>query len=210
MRIATWNINSIRLRLEVLDRIARTLDADVICLQEIKVETQKFPVEAVTAMGYPHQVVQGFKGYNGTAILSRVPLKPGRPVDWCGRADGRHAVAGERGTGGGVQGGVGIQDAATGGMYPEACTPTVPCATTAETSLIARNMTGTVRNSVMGHIRGGRVNLVSITPRASVSLGVAVSQRAGRGTWQQEGACPEAFVPYVYNVLMNLGFGTPS
>ena len=93
MRIATWNINSIRLRLEVLDRIARTLDADVICLQEIKVETQQFPVEAVSAMGYPHQVVQGFKGYNGTAILSRVPLKAGRPVCWCGRADGRHAVA---------------------------------------------------------------------------------------------------------------------
>ncbi len=93
MRIATWNINSVRLRLELLERVARTLDAEVICLQEIKVETEHFPGEAIAAMGYPHQVVQGFKGYNGTAIVSRVPLQPGPPVAWCGRDDGRHAVA---------------------------------------------------------------------------------------------------------------------
>ncbi len=93
MRIVTWNINSVRLRLELLERVARTLDADVICLQEIKVETGRFPGEAVSAMGYPYQVVQGFKGYNGAAIVSRVPLEPGEPVAWCGRRDGRHAVA---------------------------------------------------------------------------------------------------------------------
>ena len=93
MRLATWNINSVRLRLELLHRVLTTLDADLICLQEIKVETGAFPAERIAAMGYPHQVVQGFKGYNGTAILSRVPLRRGQPVRWCGRDDGRHAVA---------------------------------------------------------------------------------------------------------------------
>lgn len=93
MRLVTWNINSVRLRLDLLRRVLSTLDADLICLQEIKVETEAFPAEAIAAMGYPHQVVQGFKGYHGTAILSRVPLKRSRPVKWCGRDDGRHAVA---------------------------------------------------------------------------------------------------------------------
>ncbi len=93
MRIVTWNINSIGRRLEMLGRVARTLDADVICLQEIKVETDRFPGAEVAALGYPHQVVQGFKAYNGTAILSRVPLTPLPAVEWCGRADGRHAAA---------------------------------------------------------------------------------------------------------------------
>lgn len=93
MRIVTWNINSVRIRLDLLGRVAEALDADVICLQEIKVETELFPAEAIAAMGYPHQVVEGFKGYNGSAIVSRVPLTADHAVDWCGRADGRHAVA---------------------------------------------------------------------------------------------------------------------
>ncbi len=93
MRIATWNINSVRLRLDLLERVLRALNADVVCLQEIKVETAHFPAAAIAAMGYPHQVVEGFKAYNGTAIIARVPLAPGAPVAWCGRDDGRHAVA---------------------------------------------------------------------------------------------------------------------
>ena len=93
MRVATWNVNSVRLRLDLLARAARVLDPDVVCLQEIKVETERFPAAAVADIGYPHQVVEGFKGYNGVAILSRRPLKPLRPNPWCGRRDGRHAAA---------------------------------------------------------------------------------------------------------------------
>lgn len=93
MRIATWNVNSVRLRLDLLARAARVLDPDIVCLQEIKVETERFPGAAVADIGYPHQVVEGFKGYNGVAILSRRPLKPLRPNPWCGRRDGRHAAA---------------------------------------------------------------------------------------------------------------------
>ncbi len=93
MRLATWNINSVRLRLDPLQRVLSVLDPDLICLQEIKVETDAFPASAIAAMGYPHQVVQGFKAYNGSAILSRVPLEPVVPIRWCGRDDGRHAAA---------------------------------------------------------------------------------------------------------------------
>jgi len=93
VRVATWNVNSVRLRLDLLARAARVLDPDVVCLQEIKVETERFPAAAVADIGYPHQVVEGFKGYNGVAILSRRPLKPLRPNPWCGRRDGRHAAA---------------------------------------------------------------------------------------------------------------------
>lgn len=93
MRVATWNVNSVRLRLDLLARAARVLDPDVVCLQEIKVETEHFPGAALAKIGYPHQVVEGFKGYNGVAILSRRPLTPLRPNPWCGRRDGRHAAA---------------------------------------------------------------------------------------------------------------------
>ncbi|MDE2198584.1 MAG: exodeoxyribonuclease III [Rhodospirillales bacterium] len=91
LRIATWNINSLRLRLPLLERLVAALDLDVICLQETKVPDELFPVDAPAALGYPHAAWRGMKGYNGVAIFSRVPLKPiaGTP-DWCARGDCRH------------------------------------------------------------------------------------------------------------------------
>ncbi len=72
--IATWNINSLRLRLPLLERLIAALDPDVICLQETKVPDALFPDDAPAALGYPHVARRGMKGYNGVAILSRVPL----------------------------------------------------------------------------------------------------------------------------------------
>ena len=46
MRLVTWNINSVRLRLALLQRVLTTLDADLVCLQEIKVETEAFPARS--------------------------------------------------------------------------------------------------------------------------------------------------------------------
>ena len=94
LRIATWNINSLRLRFGLLDRLVAALDPDVICLQETKVPDELFPDNAPAAIGYPHVVRSGMKGYNGVAILSRLPLRanPDAP-DWCERGDCRHLEA---------------------------------------------------------------------------------------------------------------------
>ena len=91
LRIATWNINSLRLRLGLLNDLVTALDPDVICLQETKVPDDLFPFDAPQTMGYTHFVHRGMKGYNGVAILSRVPLKPlDMAPDWCGKGDCRH------------------------------------------------------------------------------------------------------------------------
>ena len=93
MKIATWNINSVRLRLDLLKKFVDTCKPDVICLQEIKVQTPDFPAEPIAALGYPHQLVRGMKNYNGVAILSRTPVEEGESRDWCDREDARHVVA---------------------------------------------------------------------------------------------------------------------
>ena len=93
MRIASWNINSVRLRLDLLRRLAAESDADIICLQETKCPDDQFPAAAITDMGYPHQLARGMKGYNGVAILSRVPFRRRLSRDWCDRQDCRHAAA---------------------------------------------------------------------------------------------------------------------
>jgi len=90
MRIVTWNINSLRLRLPLLDRLIAALDPDVICLQETKVPDDLFPDAAPAALGYPHVARRGMKGYNGVAILSRLPLRLVDAPDWCSRGDCRH------------------------------------------------------------------------------------------------------------------------
>ena len=62
IRLATWNVNSLRQRLDHLARFAAEAEPDVICLQEAKVTDEEFPREAVRAMGYPHLLVHGQKG----------------------------------------------------------------------------------------------------------------------------------------------------
>jgi exodeoxyribonuclease-3 len=94
MRIATWNINSIRARLPLLQKLVETEQPDIVCLQETKVADEMFPADFVTALGYPHLQICGMKGYNGVAILSRFPVAPSLRQDWCARGDARHlAVA---------------------------------------------------------------------------------------------------------------------
>jgi exodeoxyribonuclease-3 len=93
LRIATWNINSVRLRLGLLKRLALHAAPDVICLQETKTPDEHFPRQALARLGYVHQAACGMKGYNGVAILSRRPLHAAAPREWCERADCRHIVA---------------------------------------------------------------------------------------------------------------------
>lgn len=91
MRLMTWNINSLRLRLPLLARLAAGQRPDIICLQETKVPDALFPAEAIREMGYPHFHFAGMKGYNGVAILSRHAMTPlDAAPDWCGKGDTRH------------------------------------------------------------------------------------------------------------------------
>jgi exodeoxyribonuclease III len=93
LRLATWNINSVRLRIELVKKLAEAAKPDVICLQEIKTEDQFFPADELKKAGYPHQLVYGMKGYNGVAILSRRPLDKHTRPTWCQKDDSRHAHA---------------------------------------------------------------------------------------------------------------------
>jgi len=92
--IATWNVNSIRKRMDGLKALAEEEHPDVICLQETKVQDHLFPADDIAGLGYPHQAVLGMKGYNGVAILSKFPLINPEPLHWCGREDCRHLFAG--------------------------------------------------------------------------------------------------------------------
>ncbi|MEO5335408.1 MAG: exodeoxyribonuclease III [Magnetospirillum sp. WYHS-4] len=93
LRIATWNVNSLRRRLDGLQRLSAWLAPDVVCLQETKVTDELFPADDLAALGYPHQVFKGMKSYNGVAVISRLPLTDAGSRDWCGRADCRHVWA---------------------------------------------------------------------------------------------------------------------
>jgi exodeoxyribonuclease-3 len=73
MKIATWNVNSIRAREERLLKWLARQQPDVVCLQELKVTDEAFPFEAVRQAGY-HAAVYGQKTYNGVAILARAEL----------------------------------------------------------------------------------------------------------------------------------------
>jgi len=92
--ITTWNVNSIRMRLDGLKHLIEAENPDVICLQETKVQDHLFPKDDITSMGYPHQAISGMKGYNGVAILSKVPLIDPEPLHWCEKEDCRHLFAG--------------------------------------------------------------------------------------------------------------------
>lgn len=93
LRIATWNINSVRLRIETVRRFVEQAGIDVLCLQETKAHNDVFPFDALRELGFPHIHAQGMKSYNGTAILSRLPFTPGDARQWCDKDDCRHSIA---------------------------------------------------------------------------------------------------------------------
>ncbi len=93
MRIASWNINSIRARPHLIERLLDTLAIDILCLQEIKCEDNSFPRAAFDALGFRHQYLSGQRMHHGVAILSRVPLEPAGRNDWQANGEARHIAA---------------------------------------------------------------------------------------------------------------------
>ena len=93
VKIATWNINSVRLREASVLRLLREEGPDVLCLQETKSPVEKLPLDGARALGYGHVVARGQPGYNGVAILSRLPLAPAPHLPFGLPDDARHVAA---------------------------------------------------------------------------------------------------------------------
>ncbi len=91
--IATWNINSVRLRAGLVERLLSEEAPDILCLQECKAPVDKMPMDRFAALGYRHAVARGQKGYNGVAILSKLPLEGAGHRDFVGKGDARHVAA---------------------------------------------------------------------------------------------------------------------
>jgi exodeoxyribonuclease-3 len=90
LTLATWNINSVRLRLPLLGRLLAERQPDLICLQETKCPDDKFPVREVVGMGYPFVALNGQKGWHGVAVLSKRPLDTIERRSFCNKTDCRH------------------------------------------------------------------------------------------------------------------------
>jgi len=93
MRLVTWNINSVRLRINTLVQLIDREKPDVICLQETKTPDEFFPVEALVGQGFKHHHFTGMKGYNGVAIFSKLSLDNPKIYKRCGKNDCRHISA---------------------------------------------------------------------------------------------------------------------
>ncbi len=75
MKLATFNVNSLRARMGPLEHFVATVKPDVIALQETKLTDALFPADALRSLGYPHLAWTGQPTYNGVALLSRLPLE---------------------------------------------------------------------------------------------------------------------------------------
>ena len=93
LTLATWNINSVRLRERLVAKLLREESPDVLCLQECKAPVEKMPLETLAALGYAHLAARGQKGYNGVAILSKRPLEDAGDMDFAGLGPARHVAA---------------------------------------------------------------------------------------------------------------------
>ena len=90
LKIASWNINSVRARLPIVGQLMREEDPDIICLQETKVRDSQFPHEDFESAGYTHRFLNGQPMHHGVAILSKVPLQEERRYDWQDNGEARH------------------------------------------------------------------------------------------------------------------------
>src|SRR3954452_3736064 len=90
LKIASWNINSVRARLSIVERFLVEEQPDILCLQETKVEDALFPGGPFHALGYVHHIICGQRMHHGVAILSRVPIREEARHDWQANGEARH------------------------------------------------------------------------------------------------------------------------
>jgi exodeoxyribonuclease III len=90
VKVATWNINSVRHRIQLAMRFLRDRQPDVLCLQETKVTDDLFPGAPLAKLGYVHQAIRGQKAYHGVAVISRLPFQEMTAQDFCREGHARH------------------------------------------------------------------------------------------------------------------------
>ena len=93
LTVATWNINSVRLRIGNVVRFLTENQPDILCLQETKCPQGQFPSGPLKDIGYKHIAEFGQKGYHGVAIVSRLPFADSHSKVFCGKDDCRHIAA---------------------------------------------------------------------------------------------------------------------
>jgi exodeoxyribonuclease III len=91
--LATWNINSVRLREGLVARLLTEEGPDILCLQECKSPVESIPLAQFQALGYRYIVARGQKGYNGVAILSKLPIMDAGDTDFAQLGHARHVSA---------------------------------------------------------------------------------------------------------------------
>ncbi len=89
-KIASWNINSVRARFDIVERFLAEQAPDVLCLQETKAENASFPSAAFRKLGYEHIILHGQKMHHGVGIISRVPIVEDDRRDWQDNGEARH------------------------------------------------------------------------------------------------------------------------
>ena len=90
LSIASWNINSVRARLDIVERFLVEESPDILCLQETKVVNDTFPAALFRKLGYTHQVLHGQPMHHGVAIVSRLPIHEDDRLDWQANGEARH------------------------------------------------------------------------------------------------------------------------
>jgi exodeoxyribonuclease-3 len=98
LTVTTWNINSVRLRINLVAKFIKAVRPDVLCLQETKCPNDCFPLKRFKRLGYEHVALNGQKGYHGVVVLSRLPFDAHASEIFCGKTDCRHVAVtlGER------------------------------------------------------------------------------------------------------------------
>src|SRR5580765_1807642 len=91
--LTTWNINSVRLRIDLVAKFIKAARPDVLCLQETKCPDDAFPRKRFKRLGYEHIALNGQKGYHGVAVVSRLPFESHNVASFCGKSDCRHVSA---------------------------------------------------------------------------------------------------------------------
>lgn len=89
-RLITWNINSVRARIDLVDKLIQTYQPDVLCLQETKVMDEAFPKDAFKKMGMKGLALHGQKNHHGVATVAKTALVDSYKTNWCEKGDARH------------------------------------------------------------------------------------------------------------------------
>ena len=87
LKVTTWNINSVRLRIDLVAKFIKAVRPDVLCLQETKCPDDAFPLKRFKRLGYEHVALNGQKGYHGVAVISRLPFDSTTVKGYCGKTD---------------------------------------------------------------------------------------------------------------------------